>query len=515
MYRALDCATDELTPAVEALPRRLYRCARCQARVKLHVGLIIAPYFAHAVGQADPDCEEYFPSRVVSTGRRLSFGGTDSENETPGYSDLRFEMAHDGPRLSLWLPECPEGTPLWSGSIQVIAHQLTRTLTAQHLHRGQLVVFPLVDGQWTVSAVGQVSDTYLSQLEVGPNSLESGLNVFDATRVPGRRLGPAHTLRLRDAVWVVTRDIEFAKGSRGTRVNCEFRGSVGGWRIHYLELPAEAAPDEVRIISGWLQRRVRFARARVWVERPWPVGYTPAGVPIFPLLPVGIEIRSNQSVDLAIVETRTRETIQAVESVNSLHWVNPRYGSWEIQVNAQPFQHVWILEAPPIAAAPVRVVLDDSKEVDLFAGQTLLEKWINDLGTLPAALIKWSSPAVGRLLRVDGKSIPDSDSIPEIELVGRLGALVDGANFGELRWPPCRTDSAVRRAPKEMQARHLIPKARWLLSVSEFRSNASASLTVPSALRTIPCLGALTTRSWAEMFRPQLQAFQREMEKLA
>lgn len=62
MRWASDTASGQLVAADKAVQRRVYRCPKCNARVRLRLGLQRSAHFAHQAGEGKPDCEYYFPT---------------------------------------------------------------------------------------------------------------------------------------------------------------------------------------------------------------------------------------------------------------------------------------------------------------------------------------------------------------------------------------------------------------------------------------------------------------------
>jgi Competence protein CoiA-like family len=227
---ATDAATDRLVLAESATRRRRYLCRRCHAEVILKSGMKNAAHFAHAKGEAAPDCEDYFPSAFVYRGRRSTWETLETTERPADSLDLYIEVLATGPRLLLWVPPV-ENEVAWGGVLQITTQRLTRSLTARHLQRGQFVSFDLVDSTWTVSIDGDVPEDYLSRIDVGPGSLETELNLFDATHSPGRKLGAAAAVRLGDAVWLVTRNPPTPTATANSPATCsrELVGACSTW----------------------------------------------------------------------------------------------------------------------------------------------------------------------------------------------------------------------------------------------------------------------------------------------
>jgi len=491
--------------------KRRYVCGTCHAPVTLKAGLgKQRRHFAHVAGEADPECHEYFPSTVTYSGRRVPAEDSAEATETWDRGDLFFDLTSSGPWLYLWIPAAA-GTGQWSGAVEIEGHRVSRRLNLQHLQRGQLVGFNLVEGRWLVSLSGEVSTDYASRLDIGPNSLESCRNLFDAVYSPGRRLGPSHVLRLGDAVWVVTRDSNFACHTAARLVNCETRTSAGGWHVFYIDLPESGSSEEIHQLAHWLERRIRPPRVRVWVERPWPCAYTEDGIAIYPRIASEFVIHAEDPVDLAIRAVGGAATAHA-EQARELIWREPQVGRWHIEVNGQRFVSIEISDRIPQARGALSVVLDEGEPCDLFVGQKLLTEKVQGGRPPKSIALQWSHPSVKALIRTDeslgGATVEEGND----RLMLRPPAVaVSAGNLGFLRWPQ---EPAASRSPEADRVQELYPRVKWLLTVAlPLGSSWGASFSVPRHLHTDPVIGALAARRWPPMLYPQLRSLHAELEK--
>ncbi len=511
MDSALDVATDTPVLADDASVKRRYACGTCHAPVTIKGGFgKQRRHFAHVAGEADPDCEEYYPSNVSFRGRRFVPERALEPHEAWDREDLLFDVTPTGASLYLWIPSTA-GTGAWSGTVDVEAHRVARRLTAQHLQRGQIVGFPLAEGRWRISLSGEISPDYTSRITIGPGSIESHRNLFDAVHSPGRRLGPTQRLRLGDAVWVITRDANFPQHAAARFATCEARPSAGGWRVFYVELPDSANSEEVYQLADWLERRIRPPRVRVWIERPWPSAYTRQGLPILHSSASEVEIRAEEPVDLKICQITGRVAAGA-EQVRRLVWPKPEIGAWQIQVNGQIFVGFEIADRIQEPTPALSAALDSSAPLDLFQAQDLLTRQVQR-GLPPKSIVlRWSHPSIRDLI-CSGEPASRA-GVPESEdhLVLRPPTInLSAENLGNLRWPKILEAS---RSSDLNRIRDLYPTARWLISVAlPLGSSSGASLSVPRRLLADPIVGPLARRRWPLMLYPQLANLRARLEK--
>lgn len=505
MDQARDRATDQRVRARDALTSRRYRCGVCNAPVHLRVGNDRRPHFAHASGEADPTCHEYFPSSVAYTGRRMLPLHANRNVDSGESEDLLFAITESGPRLFVSLPPA-HGTGIWTGSVDIDAYRVSRRMTRQHLEKGQMVDFELWDGQWTVKTNGGVSADYESRLDLGTNCLESALNVFDAMHSPAPRVGPTRAVRLGDSLWVITRQASFTWDKPDSKIRVDRCSTMGGWHVEYVEIPRKAAPELVARMSRWLQRPIRPARACVFVASPWPSAYTPAGIAIYPLTGQVLEIESDQSADLELRDSHGQVEKKA-QHTKTLCWDRPIAGLWTVAVNGDAFFSFEICASPPALAPLITVTLEGGATRDLFQAQVELDRCVDSVA--PRAVIRWAHPSLSNRISFNGSPIDDpkqhSIDIP----AGTCDATLSACNFGALRWPA--RPQPVERTPNEDVA-VIYARARWVLSRALPLGSASGiTMRVPSKWRWDAVVGALQHRRWPIGLQAQLQVLQQAL----
>jgi hypothetical protein len=504
--KALDVATDILTSATEAVAHRNYRCTRCQAPVLLRLGEINKRHFAHAVGLADPDCEHYFPTTITYTGRRMGPARADSQTSTQQYGDLFFDMSASGPQLSIWFP--PTHDTVWSGQVVVEAPRLSRSLKASHLERGQRVTFDLDTAQWTVSIQGDVPDYYQGRIEVGHNTLESGLNLFDATHSPGRRLGPSDVVRLGDAVWLITRT-EVPLDSAVRRVaHCALKTESGGWYVYLVELPDECAREDVASLSLSLQRRVRFGRARVWIEKPWPWMRGTDGAAVYSATHGSLEFASSTPVDMEIESTSDETVVVRGARVTRLSWLEPLVGDWHVFVNGTRYDTIRISAQPPFNPPTVLVDFGGLIRCDISEAQQCFDRLARDRSQPAWVRLRWLHERVGRFVRINGRRVDDpAAGTYEMSLSGNVTISV-GA-LGSFALAP----GLSPREPNNIAG--LYARAAWLLSLPRAGSpQPSCTLKVPRVLMKDPLFLRLESVAWPLFLKPQVAALERALGDL-
>ncbi len=512
MQTAIDCATDEKVAANFALRGRRYRCERCFAPVGLRDGAQNSVHFAHAIGKADPDCEDYFGGTYAFTGRRHQAGVNEKKTNGLDATELFFELAASGPMLSLWFPATNSGIK-WMGHIDVTSASANRRLSYQHLENGHLVTFALADGQWNISADGEVSIDYLARLDLGPASLESGINLFDATRSPGKQLGPAVRIRLGESVWVITRNPEFQARVPSAKVTCERRALVGGWIVLLVELPRECDSDLIPQLRDWLQRPISLPRARVWIERPFPIRVTSHSSLVFSEDTKLIVLRTDQPVDLEIVETQTLRCMLHMRNTSYAEWKNVLPGCWTVRANGSDFLQFEICrehrDRPPVFA----IMCDEKAVPNLFALQEHIVDLVSRNSRSATLRLQWSAPAVGELLRLNGEKIEVPSDVFSTEVTLVPGTEITAANLGVARWQ-ATARSPARQVVSDKIIHRLRARARWLLSISCIRNATSELITrVPNSLSNDDVFRRLITAAWEPKFSPHVRALTKELEE--
>lgn len=504
MEWARDKVTDQLVSADAALPLRRYRCWNCGAPVYLRAGPERRAHFAHDAGAADPECVAFHPSALHAGGWRARAWGASEREGSLEISRLYFDIEIEGPQLFLWLPPSA-GTGAWTGAIRIEADRTSQRLTAQHLHRGKMVKFPLVSGQWEIRLAGEVSEDYQSRLDVGTSALESACNVFDATHSPGPAVGPSGAVRLGDPIWVVTRRGNFGEGTVDKRAGRQRCAEIGGWFVDRIVLPREASRAESIQWSDWLERQVRSGRSRTFIAAPWPCGFEMDGKPVYPLLSEGISIVSEDSADLEIRDQQGSLIVRAHESIR-LWWEEPREGTWTVFVNGVEFSRFAVARQPPSAPPAITARLGSAPSSDLYSVQQGLER-LSDT-ELPADLnVCFSHPAIARRF-VD----PQESSAGETLLYFPAGATsvsLTAGHLGTLKWP------TVTRHPPTEVPRRPAPRyglARWLLSHAlPLGTQDGLSIVVPPEWHADPVIAPLRGRQWPITLQGQIQLLLRSL----
>ena len=510
MESATDSATDQIIPAASASHKRRYRCPRCHAKVMLRVGLLRVPHFAHVAGEADPDCENFFSTINPYHGKRSWREQTETGRERLSSCTLFFDQEVTGPTLYLWLPPTRRG-PAWTGAITFVTGRITRRFTAAHLIRGQRIAFPLTDGQWSLSVEGDIPEDYLSQLDIGPRSLEAGLNLFAADQSPAIQLGPSHPIRLRDSIWVITRNEAFDRDSRALLVTIERRSDSGGWHVFLVTLPTSATREAVHALTQYLQRPVGLPRAKVWIERPWAVSLSPEGLPIFPISRDGLEVTSDAPFD---IEIRSHENDMAVERFpysTRGTWSTPREGTWGVFANDAWFLDFVVSNEPPISQPAITGSIGARPFVNLFELQGQLDELADARRDSASVELRWSSDALASLIRINDVALDIPPLQNEVAVTLFPGDHLRAGNLGCIYWPRDTLANSLNPAVIG-PADSLRITARWLISVrSRVRNHADLAISVPAALRKYPEFAGLVGVTWATRYVAHVRALERHL----
>lgn len=455
MLSAVDPITDTLVFADVASRSRHYRCPRCKRPVVLRAGSVYAAHFKHVIGQADPDCENYFASAFQYSGLRRVVSPANEGRDTSDTFDLYFDFAPSGAQLGVWLPSSRE-TGNWTGGIRLTAEHTNRLMVATLLSEGRLVGFPFGSGQWELQAEGEVSDDYISRLELGPGTLERGLNLFDATRSPGRRIGPSARIPLGSALWVITRDARFAWTPPIRDVICREKAVHGGWHILIIELPSEASDAEMEKIGRWLGRDVREPRPRVWIERPYPLRVRSNGTIVLPAAAM-VEFRSSRVVDFELTPDDRAQTLVLDRGATCAEWSSAEAGRWTLRADGVDTLNFELSAQPTRRPRPITAVLDNGLVCDVFE----LNREFAELaraGVLESRVhVSWVTPSISKIARIsDGATIGETST----EVLARPGTRISFQNLGSASWPEPEDESAATNA--EPFAPSVMQLARWL-----------------------------------------------------
>jgi hypothetical protein len=465
-----------------------------------------AAHFAHAKGEAAPDCEDYFPSAFVYRGRRSTWETLETTERPADSLDLYIEVLATGPRLLLWVPPV-ENEVAWGGVLQITTQRLTRSLTARHLQRGQFVSFDLVDSTWTVSIDGDVPEDYLSRIDVGPGSLETELNLFDATHSPGRKLGAAAAVRLGDAVWLVTRNPPTPTATANSPATWKRVFEGAGWSLFYVELPREATPAEVTSLSRELQRRIRPSRARVWIERPWPVAFRDGNIPIIVDPGEGIEICADSPVDIGLRGSDGQVHRPTAEQSTTLTATNLSRGRWDVLINGVSFLRFEIVADETRTTASLKARVNGGPPLELARAQQAIERILSTEGSVASIALLWEHEAVGALVRIDGASL----SVERLSAAFTRGSgLITVDNLGTLKWKNAGAPASHQPVRADV-LRRVRGRARWLLTIAlTHRSPTAVKIALPAPLLDDPLVAKLNGLSLPPAFTPHVNALARD-----
>lgn len=513
MHEAVDCATDETVSADVASHVRRYRCARCYAPVKLRGGVQYSIHFAHVSGKADPDCEEYFGGNYFYAGRKYQSRLNDLTSRDADTSELYFDVETSGPTLSLWLPSA-QGSGVWEGSIDISTATANRRMSSQHLESGRFVAFELIDGQWNVATVGDVSSDYTMRLDLGPGALESGINIFDATRSPGRKVPPFARVRLGDAVWVVTRDVEFQTRAPSASVKCERRAFVGGWIVLFVELPQECNRDLIQRIGEWLQRPIGLPRARVWVEQPFPIRITSRGTHVYRRNVDMVVLRADQIVDLEILETKTKRRVLHVHDTTYAEWRDVSPGYWTVRANGSEFVRFEVCSENIVRPPALEILCGDMPFESLFE----LHEHIASIDPHRLQSINvsmhWSAPELGALLRVDDVKLDLMPDARSVQVVVTPGVVISASNMGIAAWRSSEMQTVLPQVFHN-KIESLRERARWLLSIaSPPTADSEVIRHIPKSLINDQVIGRLVLAAWCQKLAPQVRALAKEFRNI-
>ena len=486
--------------------RRVYKCPNCGKRVGLRAG-DWRVYFAHAIGAANDECELYASSKVAYTGRRYKeVAGPDSKSFLHS-SHLAFGFGSRGPQLALFLPPTVEDP--WSGALRITAHRQSRTIRFQHLQKGQSFVFPLVDGRWTVSPVGDVSEQYLARIDIGPQVLAEGQNLFDGSRDMGKQILPGEAIGAGEVVWWVSRSEISVPAEMRDLVSLRYEAEVAGWFVHRIILAATLdAGRERHALATWIQRPIRPTRARVWIEEPWPRAHSALGISIFNLTDGIIWIRTDHDSDVTLRSVETGDVVLNTEAVREARWQNVQPGYWELIVNGYVHELFQVSAEKIHTPHNIAVQIDGAPTNDLIHTAAILRDIFQSSRPSFQLDLAWGEDAVSDLIFFNGKLLQLRDGHIGSVLF-RPGCTLDIDNLGAAFWPAAAQDKAISpRVDSELRAR-----AMWLLSVvSSPYLSAGERIRLPERWRQDAMLSRLLSASWPNRFVAQLRTLQRLLE---
>jgi hypothetical protein len=379
-----------------------------------------------------------------------------------------------------------------------------------------MVGFALSDGQWNISVVGEVSADYVSRVQIGPGSLESSLNLFDATHTPGRRIGPSQPIRLGDSLWAITRDAGFLQQGSLTPARVQTQATAGGWQVYHVDVPDTVSPDDAIGLSRLLQRPIRHSQVRVWLESPWPIALREDGTVILPIVESGLSIKADRLIDVEIRGT-DGEQVRTSDQVTALSWDEPRPGVWVVFVNEHRFMQFEIAEYDePTAIAPaIGLILADGTVHSLFAAQAFIDRNDQVWSALEIARMIWTDDSLARLIRINGLPLQDAlCTTNEFRLSTSELTAITAGNFGRLRWGP--VEQARSPCVKPAYPKHVVRRAIWLLSVAgsvNQSSDETNQIPLRFALKAShPVIDRLKNTWWPRWMQPHLEQFRAELE---
>lgn len=506
MRSAIDSATGEEVLAARDVTRRAYKCPNCGKSAKLRSGSLRV-YFAHANGVADAECELYVSPRIEYTGRRyVRLVATESKSSLRS-DHLAFGIGPQGPQLALFLPPTDQEEG-WTGTLRFTAAGISRTFHCQHLLQGQNCKFPLAEGTWAVVPDGEVAESYLERIEIGPQFLAEGQNLFDASRDFGRQILPDASVFAGDSLWWLTRNEIRLPPKLNDLASFSQEIIVKDWFIYRIELDPELGMGWQRdSLARWLQRPVRPRRARVWIEEPWMWGHSALGIPIFDITAGEMAIRSDQQVDVAVRSVETGEVMVSAEMATELIWNNVKEGYWELVANGVARELFLVSKAGP---SPSNVIarIDGGPPLEFAGVQGAFAKGSKGKNALCRIELSWGEDSVADLVRLNGKRIStEREGMASLSLKPGTELSID--KFGEATWAPTLPEVVTLTSSTEP----LRQRAAWLLSVSAYdRRGVRESIRVPPKWQKDPLIRQLMGATWPLALAPQVRALQRLLE---
>lgn len=485
--------------------RRPYNCPNCGKRVILRSG-DMRKYFAHATGVADEECDLYVSAKIPYTGRRLLRAPSPESGQFLRSDHVAFGIGSLEPQLSLFLP--PTGSEEWAGSLRFTADRISRTFRFQHLVHGQSCRFPLANGKWSVVPEGDVSEEYLERIEIGPQVLAEGQNLFDASRDFGRQILPGEAVFAGETLWWLSRSAVPVPSNLIDLVAVSEEKIVKDWFIYRITLNRILDAGSQRdALANWLQRPVRPRRVPVWIEEPWAWSHSALGIPILDVDDGPILIRSGQSADIALRSVDTHEFAASVDMATELRWTDVREGDWELLVNGAV--HEIFRVSASLQHAPCNLVaqVDGGPAVDFVHVQAAINEaakrglrdcWLE---------LRWREESVGDLIELNGRRLNPGNSCSAI-LSLAPGSMLSIDKIGAASWLPLTANATLRPNPEPLRRR-----AAWLLSVAEmvdprFRQR----IRVPSRWQEDPVLRRLIGASWPDRLAAQVRVLERLLE---
>jgi len=374
------------------------------------------------------------------------------------------------------------------------------------------VSFSLQDTQWKLEAIGDVPETYQSQLTLGYQSLEIERNLFYASTATGRRIEVSDSIGLGDAFWWVRRSPLTLDDPALSRVGVERCCEAYGWRVYLVTLPDEASAEEIATISQWLHRRVRPRRPAVWIASPWPRQVLPDGTSVFAVTDGPLCWRADREIDLRVLASSTGRVAIDVSDVSEFVWEAVEAGEWDVEVNQVIVASIRVVPIAPSPALSVICKISDSRILDLVELQSHVDAIRAAGQSSLTGELRWNGQSIGRVLRLNGDQTEPGSCVLSFNI--RPGSRIDADKLGWASWPetPSVTARADLQIPQEYEA-----LVRWLLSVGTVSNDTDRLRLHASSLfaQHHPLLRQLSRLSWPLSLAAQVRALARVLRELS
>ncbi|MGH7868380.1 MAG: hypothetical protein ACREP9_12330, partial [Candidatus Dormibacteraceae bacterium] len=477
------------------------------ARVALKRGSERADHFAHLQWAAKSDCENYTPAHFEYRRRPPGEGTAFRSGIATSY--LSLSLSVEGPRLAYWLP--PVGGAAWSGDVEFEACEVSRLFRFADLRHGQRIEFPLVDGQWEVRPTSEVADQYLESLAVGRQSLDHSGSIFDASTAAGRQILPGQTVAFGQPLHWVSRSVLNPQAPGPRLCVVERLCDAKGWYLYQVQLPEIYTIDQSAELSQWLERRVRPARPKAWIESPWPRSTSASGFPVFELADGELQVRADRLVDITVTNARTRQPEVVERSVQIVDLPVLSAGVYDLYINDVPHETFVIEPGGGGIPAVVLASFDDRTSMELAYAQSKLVQSIASGKRSISVALAWGLPAVGSVLTLDGRRICQ-EGAPQATVLISPGMTLDAANLGRLEWPADTLHKAEPRPPIRQEVRD---RVSWLLSVAGASMGGKGErVAVPDFLQKDALFRRLAMASWRPELAPQVRCISTILSKL-
>jgi hypothetical protein len=419
---------------------------------------------------------------------------------------MAFGIGSLEPQLSLFLP--PTGSEEWTGSLRFTAERISRTFRFQHLVHGQSCRFPLANGKWSVIPEGDVSEEYLGRIEIGPQVLAEGQNLFDASRDFGRQILPGDAVFAGDTLWWLSRSVVPVPSNLLHLATVSEEKIVKDWFIYRITLNRTLDAGSQRdALANWLQRPVRPRRVAVWIEEPWAWSHSALGNPILDVADGPILIRSGQSADIGLRSVETHEFAASVDMATELLWADVREGDWELLVNGAVHEIFRVSATPHHACSNLIAQVDGGPAIDFVHVQASINEAAESRRRECRLELKWREASVGDLIELNGRRLNPGNSC-SVSLALAPGSTLSVDKIGTASWPPLTRNANLCPDPEPLRHR-----ATWLLSVADKANpRARQRIRVPLRWQEDPVIRRLIGASWPDPLAAQVRVLQRLLD---